>query len=358
MTPFWQKWQNRPRKRVLKQFLSRKSYKDSIVIQFNRTQHKQEEDPLKHLITYFACTVPHLLEVKLQKLIYIAQLYHYANYGELLTRTRFFSLTYGPHAPTIRFAIKEQLESNAIYLEESRTSADPIYSNVCMIIRSRESKDNKLSIPCLNTMREVVEDWGDKGFEDILDYTTRTIPFLSTTYREHIDLTMIKPLRGLKRALPLPKRVQIHKFMEAPEEVVGEDFAYSDSCPVSMNEVAEIYLALCGDLPERIPSREHFGFNAPAMLEAFQTVEDKNEGRKEKYPTDIVRAARLTDFLLDSICFKQYSGRVALKTGMLFLKRSGYSFDGDVLEESWPRGNDYKSLGEWFSRVSVKEESP
>ena len=45
---------------------------------------------------------------------------------------------------------------------------------------------------------------------------------------------------------------------------------------------------------------------------------------------------------------------MALKTGMLFLKRSGYSFDGDILEESWPQENDYKSLREWFSRVSVK----
>lgn len=323
-------------------------------MEFDRAQHENEQDTLKHLITYLACRVPHLPEVRLQKLIYIAQLYHYSSYGELLTRTRFFSLSYGPHAPTIRFAIKEQLESNAIYLEESRTSTDPVYSNVCMIIKSRELKDNKLSTACLNTMREVVEDWGDKSFEHILDYTTRTIPFLSTTYREHIDLTMIQPLRGLKTALSLPERVQIHKFMETPEEAVGQDIAYSESCPVSINEVAEIYLALCGDLPEKIPSREHFGFNARAVIEAFGTVDDRNEERTEKYPTYIDKAAKLTDFLLDSVCFKHYSGRVALKTGMLFLKRSGYSFNGDVLEETWPQGNDYKRIREWFGRVSVR----
>lgn len=309
---------------------------------------------MKHLITYLACTVPHLLEVKLQKLIYIAQLYHYSNYGELLTGTRFFSLTHGPHAPTIRFAVKEQLESNAIYLEESRTSSDPIFSNVCMIIKSREAKNKSLSTPCLNSVREVLEDWGDKSFEDILDYTTRTIPFLATTYREHIDLNMIKPLRGLKTALSLPERVRIHKFIQAPEEAVGQDIACSESCPVSINEVAEIYLALCGDLPEKIPSREHFGFNAQAVIEAFGTVDDRNGERTEKYPTDIDKAAQLTDSLLDSVCFKHYSGRVALKTGMLFLKRSGYSFNGDVLEESWPQGNDYKRIREWFRRVSVK----
>jgi prophage maintenance system killer protein/uncharacterized phage-associated protein len=323
-------------------------------MEFDRAQHENQQDTLNHLITYFACTVPHLPEVKLQKLIYIAQLHHYSDYGKLLTGTRFFSLSYGPHAPTIRFAIKEQLESNAIYLEESRTSTDPIYSNVCVIIRSRARKDNELSNSCLNTIGQVIEDWGDKSFEDILDYTTRTIPFLSTTYREHIDLTMIQPSRGLKRALSLPERVQIHQFMEAPEDAVGQGIAHGDSCPVSINEVAEIYFALCGDLPEKIPSREHFGFNAQAVVEALAAVDDRNDNTTEKYPTDIDNAAQLTDSLLDSICFKHYSGRVALKTGMLFLKRSGYSFNGDVLEESWPQGNDYERIREWFRRVSVR----
>ncbi len=246
-------------------------------MELNHAQYRKEQDTLKHLITYFAGTVPHLPEVKLQKLIYIAQLYHYSNYGELLTRTRFFSLSHGPHAPTIRFAIEEQLKSTAIYLEESRTSTDPVYSNTCMVIRSRELIDKKLSTPCLSTMRKVVEDWGDKSFEDILDYATRTIPFLSTIYREHIDLTIIQPFRGLKRALSLPERVHIHKFMEAPEEAVGQGIAYSAFCPVSINEVAEIYLAMRGDRPEKIPSREHFGFNAQAVLEAFAGVNDRNK---------------------------------------------------------------------------------
>jgi hypothetical protein len=324
---------------------------------FNRAQLENEQDALKDLITYLAGSVSHLPEVKLQKLIYIAQLYHYSNYGDLLNRTRFFSLSYGPHAPTIRFAIKEQLESNAIHLEESRTSTDPVYSNVCTIIKSREPRDNRLSDRCLNTMTEVIEDWGDESFEHILDYTTRTVPFLSTTYREHIDLTLTRPIRGFKTALSLPERARIHKFIEAPEETVGQDIAHSESCPISINEVAEIYLALRGDLPERIPSREHFGFNAPAVVAALGTVDERNQHTKEKYPTDVDMAARLTDSLLDSICFKHYSGRVALKTGMLFLQRSGYSFNGDALEDSWPEGNDYKRLREWFRRVSEKADT-
>ena len=320
-------------------------------MELNHIQHEDEKAGLKHLITYFASTVSHLPEVKLVKLIYVAQLYHYSNHGELLTRTRFFSFSHGPHAPTIRSAVQEQLESNAIYYEKSRTSKDPIYSNPVMIIRSREFEDEKLSIPCLNTLREVVADWADKSFEDLLDYTTRTIPFVSTTFREQIDLTLIQPFRGLKHAIPLSQRVRIHGFVEAGE-AVGQDIHHSESCLVSINDVAEIYLALCGDLPDKIPSREHLGFSPQALIEAFDGVDDKNEDGAEKYPTDIDKAAHLTESMLDSMCFRSYSGRVALITGMLFLQRSGYFFDVNILEENWPQGNDYETLREWFSRIS------
>ena len=323
---------------------------------FNRAQLENEQDALKDLIIYLASTVSHLPEVKLQKLIYIAQLYHYSNYGDLLNKTRFFSLSHGPHAPAVRFSVKEQLESNAIHMEESRTSADPVYSNVCMIIKSREPSNNRLSDRCLNTMTEVIEDWGDKSFENILDYTSRTIPFLSTTYREHIDFSMIQPVRGLKAALSLLERIQIHKFVDTPDEAMVDGKSYGESCRVSMNEVTEIYLALCGDLPEKLPSREHFGFDAAAVIDVLGSVGDKDR-TPDEYPTDINEAAQLADALLDCICFKHYSGRVALKTGMLSLKRSGYAFHGDALEETWPEGNDYNRIREWFGRVSVKADT-
>ena len=317
-------------------------------------QHKQERDTLRDIVTYFGCTIPHLPEVKLDKLIYIAHLYHYSNYGELLTGTRFFSLSYGPHAPAIRFTVGEQLERDAIYLERSRTSTDPTYSNPVMIIRSCASKVSKLPPSCLNTLREVVEDWGEKNFTDILHYTTRTIPFLSTSFREQIDLTAIDRFQGLKHALSLPQRVRIHRFVEANDARVDQDMSYSESCQASINEVAEIYLALRGDLPEEIPSREYLGFDAQAVLEAFVSVSDRNKERTDKQSSHINNAAQVTYSLINSMSFKHYSARVALNTGILLLKRSGYAFGRDTLEENWPPGTDYKTLREWFKSVSVK----
>ena len=318
------------------------------------TPHKKERDTLRDIITYFGCNVPHLPEVKLDKLVYIAQLYHYSNYGELLTGTRFFSLSYGPHAPAIRFTVEEQLNRDAIYLERSRTSADPTYSNPVLIIRSCASEDQKLPLPCLNTLREVVEDWGEKNFYDILHYTTRSIPFLSTSFREHIDLTAIERFRGLKHALSLPQRVRIHRFVEANDVGVGQDMSYSESCLASINEVAEIYLALRGDQPEEIPSREYLGFDAQAVLEAFASVSGRDKERTERKSIDIDNAAQVTYSLINSLSFKHYSARVALNTGILLLKRSGYSFGKNTLEENWPQGSDYETLREWFKSVSVK----
>ncbi len=320
----------------------------------NGSQNNNKNDRLKDLITYFARMVAHLPEVKLDKLIYISQLYHYSNSGELLTKTRFFGLSYGPHAPLIRSTLKKQLDNKSLYLTESRTSSDPVYSNPCLIIKSSEQNDKNLSCLCLNTLREVVEDWGDKPYEHILDYTARTIPYLSTFYREPISWSLIQPYRDLKYALSLPQRVQIHRFVEEPEKARFQHHTYSDWCPVSINEVVEIYLALCGQLPDKIPSQGYLGFNLQNVLYAFDKLRNKNQHATGKYPTEIDRAAQLTTSLLNHMSFKSYSSRVALKTGMLFLKKLCYSFGGDVLEYHWPDGNSHKILKKWFSRVSVK----
>jgi hypothetical protein len=326
------------------------AYSESRLMLKPFQKHGSHND-LKNLIAYLASTVSHLQEVKLDKLIYIAQLYHYANYGELLTRTRFFSMSYGPHAPTIRSTVKKQIEEKTLYLEESRTSSDPVYSNPCLIIRSYEHKDKDLSSLCLNTLQEVVQEWGDKPYKSILDYTTRTIPFLATRYREPIDLTQIIPFHNLKHALSLPARIQIHKFVEDPDKAISNDMTCGDFMAVSINEVAEIYLALRGGLPDRIPSQSWLGFDLQAINLAMRKLD---EDVTEKHPVEFEKAAQLTVNLLESMSFRSYSGRVALKTGMLFLKRHGYFFRGDVLEDHWPEGNSQRILSKWFRRLSAK----
>ena len=326
-----------------------------MFMEVDHTMDQEEKDVIKNLIVYLGCTVPHLQEVKLNKLIYVAHLYHYANYGLLLTKTPFLNFSHGPHAAAIRSVINEQLESSAIHLEISRSETELPYSNPCIIIKSCAFKDQALSNPCLYTMREVVEDWGDKTFRQVLDYTTRTIPFIATAYRDPIDLTSVQPSQCLKCALTLPERVRLHKFVQIPDGAVGKAGGCNNgACSVSVNEAAEIYLALCGDLPEKIPSKEHLGFNAQAVLDAFGNACDKNEDGTQNHLTDTDRAAQLTHSLINPAGFRYHNNSVALRIGMLFLKRHGYSFDRNFVEENSPAAHDYESLRDWFGRASSR----
>lgn len=318
----------------------------------NSVLHSRQNDTLGSLITYFAGTVAHLPQVKLDKLIYIAQLYHYANFGELLTRTRFFSLSYGPHAPVLRSALAAQLDNKAICYEESRTSSDPVYSNPCLIIKSCKPGYATLPNRCLETLEKVIGDWGDKPYERILDYTVRTMPYLSTCYRERIDWALIRPYRDLKLALPRSERSKLHHFVERPEDTIWECHGFSEKDRVTINEMVEIYLALCGAIPEKIPSAEYLGFDLEAALFALDKMNSEQDGH-DRCPTKLEKAAGLADLIFNSMIFRSYSARVALTAAMLFLRKSGHSFYMDALEEHWPGENSYISFVKWFGKFST-----
>jgi hypothetical protein len=309
---------------------------------------------LKGLSIYFASRISHLQEVKLGKLIYITQLYHYANYRELFTPIPFFSFSRGPHAPAIRFVIKQQLENREIYLKVARSTKDPF--NPCLILRSHKLSEKRLSAEWLNTAEEVFEDWGNKRFGEILDYTTRTIPFLSTRYRGTIDMTRIRLFNDIKMVLSLPERIWIHRFVKAPADEHDQVNGRSGSNTVSVKEVAEIYLSLCGDHPEKIPSREHLGFSLQAIVGALRALDAKNNAITANYLNHIDRAAQLTDKLIKSNCFREVNYKVALKTGMFFLKRAGFCFKKDELEKNFTMMSDYQTLKEWFAKVSIKSQ--
>jgi hypothetical protein len=310
-------------------------------------------DTLGTLITYFAGTVAHLPQVKLDKLIYIAQLYHYANYGEHLTRTRFFSLGYGPHAPVLRSVIAAQLENKTICYEESRTSSDPVYSNPCLIIKSCKPGNATLSGRCLETLEKVTGDWGDKPYERILDYTARTMPYLSTYYRERIDWALIRPYRDLKLALPRSERGKLHHFVERPGDTNRECHGFGEKDRVTINEMVEIYLALCGVGPEKIPSTEYLGFDLDSALFALDKLNSEYDNH-DRCPTKLEKAAKLADSLFNTMSFRSYSARVALTAAMLYLRKSGHSFYVDALEDHWPSGNSYNSLMQWFGKFSAR----
>jgi hypothetical protein len=139
-----------------------------------------------------------------------------------------------------------------------------------------------------------------------------------------------------------------------PETPVQQPGAFGQEAQVSIHEVAEIYLAACGEQPDQIPSREHLGFDLQAVFGALDKRVDRQESGSRKHPDEIEQAAQITDSLLATLSFRSLSARVALRTGMFFLRKQGYSFDGDIMEEHWPAGNSYEILKEWFGRVKCK----
>jgi hypothetical protein len=321
---------------------------------WNHLQKSRPNGNLDALITFFASTVAHLPEVKLDKLIYIAHLYHYATVGELLTPIRFFSLAFGPHAPTIRIAVKALLGGQAISMAASRTSSDPVYSNPCLIVKAGAPMAAGLASSQLRSLQEVLQEWGDQPYERILDFTTRTVPYLSTPYREPIDWAASPPCRELKRTLSLAQRAAIHQFVGQPQA----PFEYSEFSRqaglLSVSEVAEIYLALAGGRPESLPDREHLGFDRQTVSRALTGSGEKRRSEPNEYPDEIDEAAQIADALFSGLCFRNLSARVALTAGMLFLKKRGYVFDGDVLESQWPPGHSHQIFQEWFWKVGVK----
>jgi hypothetical protein len=324
-------------------------------MEFRGSKKNGRKDALDDVIAFFSGTVEHLPEVKLDKLIYIAHLYHYASFGDVLTKTRFFSLSFGPHAPGVRSAVKRLVENKSVFLKASRTSSDPIYSNPCLIIRAGgPAKKGDFSAPPSPVLQEVLADWGEKAYEAILEYVARTVSFLSTPYREPIDWTLSPPHRGLIHTLSYHQRVFIHRFVEKPETPVDQPDALCREAPLSVPEVAEIYLAACGEPPDRIPSREALGFDLPSVFRVIDKEGGAHQSRPSNDADDMEGAARIAAALLTALSFRTFSARVALKTGMFFLRKKGYCFDGDVLGEHWPKGNSYEVLKEWFGRLSLR----
>jgi hypothetical protein len=314
---------------------------------------REERDRLQDLITYFGSRVPHLQMVKVDKMVYIAQLYHYSAYGELITGVPFISLSRGPHAPDIRSIMEELLARNIIYIEQNRSEIES--ANPCLLIKCDDTGTGHLPDRCLNTLQNVIEDWGQKKFGKVLDYLTRTVPFLSTPYKEPIDFRKSPPSHQVKEVLPLSRRTHIHRFIHSPGEVVwNKNDSARDAAGVSLIEVAEIYLCLCGTVPQGIVSREHLGFDIRTVSAALAVPDEigvQGSGREDT-DLDLSRAARLTESLAHARCFNHENEKVAFWAGMFFLKKRGYPLDKGFQEGIFPKLYEYEAIKAYFGGIS------
>jgi hypothetical protein len=312
---------------------------------------REERNRLQDLITYFGSRVPHLQMVKVDKMVYIAQLYHYSTYGERITSVPFVSLSRGPHAPDIRSIMEELLERNIIYTEQNPSEIES--ANPCLLIKYDDTDTGHLPDSCLNTLQEVIEDWGQKKFGKVLDYFTRTMPFLSTPYKDSIDFRKNPPSHQIKEVLPLSRRMQIHRFIHSPEEAMWDkNDSGRDAAGVSLSEVVETYLCLCGTGPQAIVSREHLGFDIRAVSAALAAPGGTGVQGSSGQEEDLSRAAKLTESLVHARCFNHENEKVAFWAGMFFLKKRGYVLGKDFQGGIFPKAYEYETIKAYFRRIS------
>ncbi|RLB15936.1 MAG: hypothetical protein DRN37_00670 [Thermoplasmata archaeon] len=314
---------------------------------------REEKDRLKELITFFGYRVPHLQMVKVDKMIYITQLYHYGAHGELVTNAPFLSLSRGPHSPVIKSVMEELIKNRTIYIEENPSEIES--ANPCLLIKCDSPSTPTLPAAILNTLEAVLKEWGKEKFGKVLDYLTRTIPFISTPYRNPIDFRKIPPFTGLQEVLDLRQRTLIHRFVKSPWEEVGDGRdSRPDRAPVSIHEILEIYLCLCGTAPQGILSHDYHGFDVKKVLEILQMLDHGDGQGLGKKETLISKATECTHLLARSGCFKYTNEKVAFQAGMFFLKKMGYRLDQDFLKTNSFNGKGYQETKAWFERI-IKE---
>lgn len=139
---------------------------------------------IRDIIVYFTFKTKYVTNLRLMKLIYIAEKYSCELQGKRLTNATFLNYNYGPWSPDISQA-GEILSGHDIVLENDKTTKgyDACFfkPNVKQTTISLSEKEKKI-------LDLVIEDWGYKKTSDIIEYTKSTEPFISTEFDEIIDL--------------------------------------------------------------------------------------------------------------------------------------------------------------------------
>ncbi len=150
---------------------------------------------LNDVIVYFAFKVPHLSEAKLNKLTFLADLYHYAKRGFRITSVPFRNYRFGPwSAKVAETAQAIDGQEIKIQFEHSRQKGD------MMLIRPNVPQAT-IGLPreALDTLKEVVAQWGGRSLSEIVDFVKRTPMFVSTRFGDQVDFESVPPSPELLR---------------------------------------------------------------------------------------------------------------------------------------------------------------
>jgi len=150
---------------------------------------KAKRPVLNDVIVYFAFEIPNLSEAKLNKIIFLADLYHYANRGHRITSVPFRNYLHGPWSSIIAQTAQES-DGRDIRIEivHSQRKGD------MMIIRPNVPQTT-IDLPkeAIHTVKEVAHQWGQLSLTEVIEFAKRTPLFVSTPFGEVIDFERVPP---------------------------------------------------------------------------------------------------------------------------------------------------------------------
>ena len=159
----------------------------------------ERKEILKNLIVYFTFKVPNITPTKLIKLIYLADLLHYEKHRRKISNVEFFNYHYGPWHPIIELMVVKEC-GELVEIKSVQTRKGEVIK-----IHKPKVKEANISFPgegIFDTLKAVVNKWGDVNTNKIVKYIKNRSPFIETCKGQVIDFTFLDPefKESIKRA--------------------------------------------------------------------------------------------------------------------------------------------------------------
>ncbi len=147
-----------------------------------------QREILKNLIVYFTFKVGNLTPTRLVKLIYLADLDHYKKYRCTISEVPFLNYHHGPWHHIIDKTVQEEC-GELIEVESIKTRKGDVIR-----IHKPKVKQTSVRFPrpeMFETLKKVVQDWGNVPLEKIVKHIKSTTPFIQSQKRDVIDFMLV-----------------------------------------------------------------------------------------------------------------------------------------------------------------------
>lgn len=152
---------------------------------------KKPRGLLQNIITYISFKARPLSASKLTKLVYLADVYHYENFGKRLTRVPFMHYYYGAWAPDIGEVLEKLSDAGIIKEETVETSKGTLASVPKPAVRKTTVH---LSETAFESLDKVLEQWGSSPTDEVVNFSKTTFPFVDTPFKERIRFKRCDPV--------------------------------------------------------------------------------------------------------------------------------------------------------------------